>query len=106
MADFYIKRGDLLPAMTSTLESAPGAAQDLTGATVVFRFQPAAGGTVRSFACVITDVATGRVQYNWQVGDTDFPGPYIGEFVATFAGKEISYPSVGFLNILISPDVA
>jgi hypothetical protein len=54
----------------------------------------------------ILDENEGRVQYDWQPGDTDEVGQKEAEFVVTFNnGKTRTYPNDGFFYINIEQDI-
>lgn len=97
-----MKQGDLLPSITHPCTLA-GAPVNLTSATIAFRFRSQAGGMVHTGAGVVLDPPeAGIVKYDWQTGDTDVPGVYNAEFVATIAGKEISFPNAGYFRLEIA----
>lgn len=101
--DVTVKQGNTAPSISATLQDAVGAAVDLTGASVTFRMKPLAGGPVAvDHAAVIVGAALGTVRYDWQVGDTDTPGYYYGEFRVLWASGGIqSFPSDDFVLVLV-----
>jgi hypothetical protein len=81
-----VYEGDLAPSILDTIKIA-GVAQDLTGATVIFRMR-AAGDTallVDQAARPLAPLADGQVRYDWQKGDTDTVGDYLGWWRVTLA---------------------
>ncbi len=106
--DFYTKAGDTLPVLLTTLLDSTGSAIDLTDAVSV-AFKMAADGadtlTVDSSANIVGPPTAGEVQYAWQAGDTDVAGSYNGAFVVTYATGEQTFPSAGFISILIQPNL-
>jgi hypothetical protein len=121
---FVIKAGDTSPALVVTLSNDSGVV-DLTGATVTFSmrrreetdreawtenpdvFPSPSGPLVVSSqpATVVSPPSNGQVQYGWASGDTATPGRYIGAFKVTIGGKAATYPSVGFIDIKILPNL-
>lgn len=101
---FEIKQGDLSPSLGATCRDDAGAVVDISGSTVLFRFRrEGEGGTVREGAANLIGGGTlGQISYDWQAGDTDEPGNYLGEFVVTIAGREKTFPSIAFLRFSIN----
>jgi hypothetical protein len=108
---FQIKRGDRLPVLAATLSDQSGA-YNLTGATVamsLYRRPTDPKGTgvlVFTKAAAVTDAAAGEVEYQWAAGDTDIAGSYYAEFIVTVSGKELTFPSSGFVPVTINPDLS
>jgi hypothetical protein len=111
----YMKKGDRLPSLVYELGLKN---QNLTApASVVFKFEPIGNTNPLSIlggACTIIGVVPGsdgydkvKVQYDWAVGDTDVIGRYHAEFVANYAGKEITFPNGNpkYLDLTIVDDV-
>lgn len=101
MAIHYIKKGDRLPVLEDTVN------QDLTGATLQVRWQAEGGGTVetRSATIVSVDTANGtsEVEYQWAASDTDTPGRYKYEWIATISGKLLTVPGLGHQRFVVTP---
>jgi hypothetical protein len=80
------------PSVTDTI-TIGGVAQDLSQATVSFKMRDegATDGTLKvdAAASFITDGSDGRVRYDWQAGDTDTPGVYVGWWSVTFPGGAV-----------------
>lgn len=104
MADsFTIKQGDLRPYLKAQLvrlndDGEIEGPQDLTGAeAIVFTMKNKATSAVPidegTDVTVLGDPTLGNVQYEWQPGDTDIPGSYLGEFEATFGGEPMTFPN-------------
>ena len=104
MADIYLKQKDQLPILRATLSDENGPV-DLTGGTVKVWFCLKAGGTPKSGNCTIVDEAGGIVEYAWASGDSDTAGDYNLEFVATLAGKTITFPNDGYLLLRVVADI-
>lgn len=90
MADFYLRKGDLLPRIKATLKYSTGNAIDLSGATVRFRMWRAAtpDALVVDGVATIVDATAGKVEYAFASGDTDATGQFeaswrilVGSFV-------------------------
>jgi len=117
MADeqvFKIKQGDRRPYLKGQLvtldeDGEVEGPQDLTGATVVFTMKNPKTGVViiEEGPTTVLDIANGNVQYEWQEGDTDLAGDFLGEFEATFGDEAETYPNgkLGF-KIKITPQLA
>lgn len=99
--DFRIKRGDLNPTLATLLKE--GQPINLTGKTVQFRFKNRAGGTVQTAQVSIPEPSVGKVQINWQIGQTEILGYYIGEFVDSDGNI---YPSEEFVEFEIITSVS
>lgn len=99
---FYIKKGDLLPAIQATLKATDGTALNLTGATVAFKMKlrEAANPKVNAAGTVV-DAATGVVKYVWQGTDTDTVGVYDAEWILTFSGNKQTVPSNGYFRVSV-----
>lgn len=107
MIDFYIKRNDTEPSISSILKNSDGAPVDLAGATVKF-YMRAVGGTAAkvSAAATVVDASAGSVKYQLTVGDSDTAGNYYGEFEVTFSdGKIETYPADTYLQIEVIEDL-
>lgn len=106
MADFSIKKGDGLPALTATLIDANGNAVDITGCTVEFRMVDKARTIKVEDAAVVVNAVAGVVRYDWQTGDTDTAGAYRGEFRVTDGSAKVqTYPTTGYVAIDVLNDV-
>ncbi len=101
---FEIKQGDREPIILATITDQAQATDDLpdgppislAGCTVEFWFRnERKGSQLLGGAAVVEDEAGGEASYAWAVGDTDVPGSYVGEFIATRTadGKERTFPS-------------
>jgi hypothetical protein len=100
-----IKKGDTGPPLSRVLGFSDGAVQALTGATVTFRWSPAeqasrgrlvpkSSGPVKTRQSTVVNAATGEVRHDWEPGDTDVVGTYVGEFSVTLAtGVTLTFPN-------------
>lgn len=102
-----MKRGDLLPLYTSTLEAPAGVPIDLTGCTVKFIMTVAGGSTPKvSAAATVVSAAAGTVRYDWTGSDTDTVGSYRAVWEITYPStKKRTVPSRGYLPIEIQDDL-
>jgi len=95
--DFYIKVGDLEPAIEAYLKLSDGSVFNLTGVTgVVFRWRlkndPAA--TPSEGSATIVSATDGHVKYEWLTGETDVEGVFVCEWeVELSSGKMITFPN-------------
>lgn len=105
MADFTIKRGDLLPAIEATITYSDGTAVNLAGATVKFLMADAASTLKVDAGATIVDAAAGEVKYSWSGTDTDTIGTYRAEFEATFSGSPMTAPNTTYLEVRIIADL-
>lgn len=108
MADFTMKANDRAPSIEATLGFAGTTdVPDLTGATVDFIMSKTDAATPKVNApAVIVDAATGRVRYDWAVGDTDETGVFKGEWQVTYAdGKPQTFPTTSYHEIEILTDL-
>jgi hypothetical protein len=107
MADFYIKKGDLLPKITGTLVDSTGAAINLTGATVKLRMRlPGAASAKVDTAAAVLSASAGTVEYTWASGNTDTVGVYNAEWVLTFGSTLQTVPNNGFMQVVVGETLA
>lgn len=99
--DFRIKRGDLNPTSATLLRE--GQPINLTGRTVQFRFKNRASEIVQTAPVSIIEASAGKVQINWQSGQTGNMGYYIGEFIDSDGNI---YPSEEFIEFEIITSVS
>lgn len=104
---YYVKQGDTLPTLDVTVVSdTDGSVVDLSAATsVVFRMRsvnakPSGAFKVNAAAAFVVKAA-GTMRYTWQVGDTDTPGSYAGEFVITYPAGVQTVPTRGCLDVIV-----
>lgn len=101
--DLYIGQGDRLPFMKKKLvyDKTQDPISLEAGDGVEF-FMVQEGGTRIGGECNIVDLATATVEYQWEVGDTDVPGDYLGEFVVTYSdGRDFTIPNVEGDKLLV-----
>jgi len=106
-ADYIIKRGDLLPALTATLKDHTGTPANLTGYTAMQLRYRLPGGAVTTKTATISDAPNGVVSYAWGAGDTDVAGTYEAEWRGTGpAGKQQTWPTNGYFAFQITEVIA
>lgn len=103
--DFTVRAGDTASTLTDQLLDANRVPVPLTGATVTLTLVPLEGGPaiVNNGAATITNAAEGRVERDWQVGETANPGFYLGSWRVTFSGGDVqTFPNSGFFLVHIT----
>lgn len=104
MSVFEIKRGDRKVALAYRTTDYESGSAVFSGCTARFRMM--LNGVTRVDAAAIIRDEDGELAYEWQAGDTDAAGACDAEFVVTWPdGKELTYPSSGFIAVLVSGDV-
>lgn len=105
MADpvvFKIKQGDRRPYLEVQLVRLDESGevegpQDLTGATdIVFTMRNKSTGITkidRGTDVTTLDAVEGQVRYEWQDGDTDTIGNFLGEFEVSYSGEAETFPN-------------
>ena len=102
-----LKRGDTRTAIRATLIGPDGVPVDLSSATRV-RWLMADGRreTVMDREAEVTDAAAGRVLVTFEPGDTDRAGLFVAEIEVQWSdGRRETYPTGGYLQIEIIPDL-
>jgi hypothetical protein len=102
---FTIRQGDTASTLYDQLLDADGNPVDITGAAVALKLVPLEGGEpiVDNEAAIITDAAQALVERDWQSGETDAPGFYLGSWRVTFSGGDVqTYPNAGFFLVRIT----
>ena len=91
--------------MAATLRDSQGPL-DLTGATVQFVMTDCAGNEILKAPATVIGAEIGRVQYDWQAGDTDATGSFRAEFDVTFSdGSNLTVPNDRDIEVLIMSDL-
>ena len=106
---FYIKQNDTVPPLEVLLKDAYGAPVNVTGATIKFSMRVKPAGTVKVNAQTadIVTAGAGRVKYAWAAANTDTADEYEGEFQVTYSNGGIqTFPNDGFINVVVTDDVA
>lgn len=106
-ADFYIKQGNVEPALEVTLRGQDGEPINLTSAIVRFQMSKVGADALAvDDHARFVDPENGVVAYEWDDGDTDEPGSYLAEFQVdydasgTFEADE-EFPKKGYISVLI-----
>lgn len=103
-ADCFIRQGDTVPILTSTILDQNGNVINLTGASVSFTMRTLTSSTPLTLAgsATVTNATTGAVQYAWNTNDTQTAGLYMGEWhVTESGGATYTYPNDGYLTISV-----
>lgn len=104
MAEFTIKKGDLLPVLDATLVPATGQTFTLVGASVRFQMWSKSGGTKIDAPATIVDAIAGTVRYTWLAGDTDTAEGFLGQFQVTFpSGSVETFPNGSSIVVRVTP---
>lgn len=111
-SEFTIKRNDTLPALQLCLidRGCLGGKQpySLSGVTGVTFTMATNCGDYKIFAkdAQIVSYSAGTIQYNWESGDTNESGRFLGEFQLHYSdGNKLSIPQNGHIEIEITKDV-
>lgn len=115
MADVEMKANDLLPVLEVVLEELvsedpdvwePVDLTDCIGVDFIMRLD-GGGATKINNACEFVGAkTTGKVRYVWELGDTDAPDDYIGEFETHWpASKPRTFPTTEYLTVAIGADL-
>lgn len=101
---FTIGLGNTAPSLASALLDGASDAVNLAGASVVFTLYELGGETIAfSAAAAITSSSSGRVQYNWQAGDTDVRGHYLGRFTVTYTDLTTQdFPNDRYIDVYVT----
>lgn len=105
---FYVKAGDISPALRTNLLDGFGDRVNLTNATARFHMRELkTKTTVLDALATVADDRLGVVQYNWKPGETSTPGIYQAEFEITYPdGSQETFPSDGYIDVEIKGKVA
>lgn len=105
---FSIKQNDTSPSLTATLLNEDGLPVDLSATTSVrLHVRNSTGTVVVDDDVLITDAAGGAVLYDWQPADTATAGIFQAEVEVTFlTGKVETFPNDGYVEIVITDDIA
>ena len=101
---FTIKQNDRQPYLRRNLRDSQGnPIGDLTGKTVMFTMIRMGATTKKVDApAVVVDGPTADVEYQWQVGDTDTPGVYQGDWKVDPAGAEqVTVPNANNMRVTV-----
>lgn len=83
---FSMRQNDRLPVIRFHLVQADDQPFDLTPfVSAAFKLAPEGSTTLKvdGVVTLLTPLADGRLEYQWQAGDTDTEGLFIGELILT-----------------------
>lgn len=107
---FAIKRHDLRPNVAAQFFKADGVTplplDDASGVYFVMRIKNAPLDTppVIKRICAFVDRTLGKVEFEWESGDTDTAGKYEYEFEIDWNGRPQTIPPNGFFALQIFDD--
>lgn len=104
---FWIKQGDRDPALEVTLTDNRNQVVNLTNASsgrLLVRDRDD-NVVIVTGAITFVDRPNGVVRYSWAAGDTIEAGVFDAEVEITDSGKQQTYPTDGFIEIIIAPSV-
>lgn len=101
---FPIRQNDTAPPFECTLEESPGDPINLTGATVRFRMQPVAGGSLKvDTVATVVSATAGTVRHTWLAAHTDTVGLFRAWWFITHAdGTLQTVPPLDYLYIRVT----
>jgi hypothetical protein len=108
MSLITIKQGDTSPALRATLKRGDGTVPDLSLAdavTLVIRAVGAADDDFVEREMEIEDEDAGIVTYQWVGDDTDEVGDYNMEIEVAYPDSTETFPSSGYLQLTIIPQL-
>lgn len=95
--------GDREPVLTTVATWDDGSPVDLTGGSATFTLLRLDGTAVfTARPAVIDDPTEGELSYAWQAGDLAVAGRYRARFTVTIAGKALTVPSHGAIEVVVS----
>lgn len=114
MPDFYIGQGDTASPLIDVLRDADGNPVNIQGANVAAKIVPLRGGAAIVDRAASneqvgdgSDGSRGKVELEWNAGETDDGGSFLGQWIVTYAGGDVqTFPNTGFLLIEITGDAA
>lgn len=110
MAEYFIKTGDTLPRIESTLTDGNDDPFDIAQADVFFTLRPIRSDTPVIDLAIATndqvgdgsDGTMGQVHYDWTIGDTDVAGGYWADWRVVFvSGDVMTFPNNGHDTVAI-----
>jgi hypothetical protein len=106
--EFKIRQDNTQFSISSVLEDSEHKVVDLTNAeSVSFRMSPIGGGDTKvdAVADFSGERTGGGVQYNWEVGDTDTAGSFLGSWRVMWNSPDDfqDFPNGGYILVNITP---
>lgn len=95
---YFLYKGQIAPALQYRITTSSGGVYDLTGKTVQITTRRAGSSVpiVDHRLATITVAATGDVEVDWLVGDTDYAGTILAYFTVISAGVPEDTPEFSF----------
>lgn len=109
MHEFSIKKGDTSPSLEAQLLDENNEPRTLTNvASVRFHMEDIDDESVVIDATgSVLNANEGKVVYHWNSGDTDNAGRYDAEFEVEYDNGNVeTFPNSGFIDIVITDDIA
>lgn len=104
--DHEMKRGDTDPPVRVQVTDAAGNSVNLAGASAQFHMVDEDGTVVLDKPATIVNEADGRINYEWDDGDTDTAGTYEAEFEITKQDGDVqTWPNSWNLIVEIGKDI-
>lgn len=101
MPDFTIRRGDTAPTVKAQLLDDNGQPVDLSNVYQV-KFEMKSKSRDLEGQCKLIDSQEGRVEYQWDPGDTRVARDYDAHFIVEYQdGRKLTVPNTGDLNIRV-----
>ena len=105
MADRTLKKGDTWPPLRATL-TVDGEPLDLTTADSVTMIAVGPENTLTATLTVLEPATAGRVEHEWEAGETDEVGTHTVEFKVIWStGVEETVPNTGMRTFAIEEDL-
>ena len=112
MSSVHMRQNDTLPALECTLKHNGVAYPYSTDDTVRFVMKSSAGTemvdqtSTGTLAAMVSSTA-GTVIYNWASSDTTLSGDFLADWeLTTAAGKVLTFPNSGHIEIRIDPELS
>ena len=106
MPDFQIVAGDTLPVFNDTLTYSNGAIAEPETVSLVARSLNATEPVTLAGTSAVVSKTAGTVSYTPSASDPWTAGEYLGKWVAKVGGKQMTFPTVGWLSIRVELNIA
>ncbi len=104
-ADFKLVAGDLLPLFEDQLKYSNGAVAEPESVAFVMRSLTAQEKVTLAGESKVVSKTKGEVSFTPGAGDSTSPGNYMANWVAKVAGKQMTFPTTGYLWVEIQPNL-